>query len=84
MTYSRKWYSWLGSLVQQGVLEAMNERVRGCRGGASDETRVIDFLVVLFGYEILGERTLEAFYQRLQPFADPFMALFGRDRLPVR
>ena len=79
-----KWYSWLGSLVQQRVLEAINERVRGCHGGASDETRVIDFLVVLFGYEILGERTLEAFYQRLQPFADPFMALFGRDRQPVR
>jgi hypothetical protein len=45
---------------------------------------VIDFLVVLFGYAISGERTLEAFYQRLQPFADPFMALFGRDRQPVR
>jgi len=24
------------------------------------------------------------FYERLQPFAVPFMALFGRDRLPVR
>src|SRR5438034_5009852 len=45
---------------------------------------VIDFLAVLFGYEILGERTLEEFYQRLQPFAVPFMALFGRDRLPSR
>src|SRR5215472_7503969 len=31
-----------------------------------------------------GERTLEAFYQRLQPFAGPFMALFGRDQLPAR
>src|SRR5260370_37066193 len=31
-----------------------------------------------------GERTLGMFYERLQPFADPFMALFGRDRLPVR
>src|SRR5438876_3826397 len=45
---------------------------------------VIDFLAVLFGYEILGERTLEAFYQRLQPFAVPFMALFERERLPSR
>src|SRR5213083_3363959 len=45
---------------------------------------VIDFLAVLFGYEILGERTLEEFYQRLQPFAVPFMALFERDRLPSR
>jgi hypothetical protein len=45
---------------------------------------VIDFLAVLFGYAISGERTLEAFYQRLQPFAVPFMALFERDRLPSR
>jgi hypothetical protein len=45
---------------------------------------VIDFLAVLFGYAISGERTLEAFYERLQPFAVPFMALFERDRLPAR
>jgi hypothetical protein len=45
---------------------------------------VIDVLAVLFGYEILGERTLEEFYQRLQPFAVPFMALFERERLPSR
>jgi hypothetical protein len=42
--------------------------------GASGETSVIDFLAVLFGYAISGERTLEVFYQRLQPFAVPFMA----------
>ena len=35
---------------------------------------VIDFLAVLFEYAMSGERTLEAFYQRLQPFAVPFMA----------
>jgi hypothetical protein len=39
---------------------------------------------VLLGYAISGERTLEAFYESLQPFADPFMALFGRERLPHR
>jgi hypothetical protein len=38
----------------------------------------------LFGYAISGERTLEEFYERLQPFAVPFMALFERDRLPSR
>lgn len=38
---------------------------------------VIDFLAVLFGYAISGERTLEEFYQRLQPFAVPFMARAG-------
>jgi hypothetical protein len=35
-------------------------------------------------YAISGERTLEAFYKRLQPFAGPFMALFARDQLPAR
>jgi len=41
-------------------------------------------LAVLFGYAISKERTLEAFYERLQPFAIPFMALFERDQLPSR
>ncbi|WP_297156789.1 hypothetical protein [Thermogemmatispora sp.] len=45
---------------------------------------MIDFLAVLFGYAISGERTLEEFYRHLQPFASPFMALFERDRLPSR
>ncbi len=45
---------------------------------------VIDFLAVLFGYEILGERTLEAFYEQLLPLGQPFMALFDRERLPSR
>ncbi len=45
---------------------------------------VIDFLAVLFGSAISGERTLEAFYERLHPFAIPFMALFNRSQLPAR
>jgi hypothetical protein len=45
---------------------------------------VIDFLAVLFGYAISGERTLEEFYESLQPFAVTFTALFERDRLPSR
>jgi hypothetical protein len=43
-----------------------------------------DFLAVLFGYAISGERTLEEFYESLQPFTIPFMALCERDRLPSR
>lgn len=39
---------------------------------------------MLFGYAISGERTLEAFYEVLSPFAVPFMALFGRDQMPSR
>jgi hypothetical protein len=37
---------------------------------------------MLLGYAVSGERTLTAFYQRLLPFAEPFMALFGRANLP--
>jgi len=67
----------------QGILAAIGERARFARRrfGHYD---VIDFVAVLFGYTISGERTLEAFYERLHPFAPAFMALFGRERLPAR
>jgi hypothetical protein len=45
---------------------------------------VIDFLAVLLAYAGSFERTLEEFYERLLPFAQPFMALFGREKLPSR
>jgi len=70
-------------LRKQGVLSKLSERMR-FRRRRFGHYEVIDFLAVLFGYAISGERTLEAFYQRLQPFAVPFMALFERDRLPAR
>src|SRR5436309_6856616 len=69
-------------LRQHGVLSKISEGVRFARRRFG-HYEVIDFLVVLFGYAISGERTLEAFYERLQPFAVPFMALFGRERLPA-
>ncbi|EFH83148.1 hypothetical protein [Ktedonobacter racemifer] len=82
--------SWFGEVVvitahlrKHDVLNKINEQVRFARRrfGHYD---VIDFLAILFGYAISGERTPEEFYQRLQPFAVPFMALFERDRLPSR
>jgi len=82
--------SWFGEVVlmaahlrKHGVLTKISAGVRFARRrfGRYD---VIDFLAVLFGYAISGEPTLEAFYERLQPFAVPFMALFERDRLPAR
>jgi hypothetical protein len=82
--------SWFGEVVlsssflrTHNVLSKITERVRFARKrfGRYD---VIDFLAVLFGYAISGERTLEEFYERLQPFAGPFMALFERDQLPSR
>jgi hypothetical protein len=44
----------------------------------------IDFVALLIGYALSGEATLEMFSDRLRPFAGPFMALFGRNRLPHR
>lgn len=73
----------IGYLRQHDVLSKINEQVRFVRRRFG-RYEVIDFVAVLFGYAISGERTLEAFYERLQPFAVPFMALFGRDQLPAR
>jgi hypothetical protein len=82
--------SWFGEVVviskylqKHQVLSKINEQVHFARKRFG-RYEVIDFLAVLFGYAISGERTLEEFYQRLQPFAVPFMALFERDRLPSR
>src|SRR5712691_9203886 len=81
---------WLGEVVllvehlrKQGVLAAIDERVRFARRRFG-HYEVIDFLAVLFGYAISGERTLEAFYERLMPWAETFMALFNREQLPSR
>ena len=71
------------SLQKHGVLSKITEYVRFARKRFG-RYKVIDFLAVLFGYAISGEHTLEAFYERLQPFAGAFMALFDRDRLPSR
>ena len=70
-------------LRKQGILSKISERERFARRRFG-HYEVIDFLAVLVGYALSGEPTLEAFYERLQPFAVPFMALFERDRLPSR
>ena len=81
---------WLGEvallvhhLSKQGILNAISQQVRFARRRFG-RYEVIDFVAVLFGYAISGERTLEAFYERLLPWASVFMALFGRERLPAR
>jgi hypothetical protein len=68
--------------TQQGYLAAISEQVRLARGRAGI-FEVLDFVVLLLGYAVSDERTLDAFFDRLAPFALPFMALFGRNRLPV-
>src|SRR5260221_14032831 len=82
--------SWFGEVTliahhftRQGVLAAIEEQIHFARRRFG-RYEVIDFLAVLFGYAISGEQTLEGFYERLQPWASAFMALFGRDRLPAR
>ena len=65
-------------LAHTGILKTIQDQVRF---GQYD---LIDFVAVLIGYAVSGEPTLLAFYERLTPFAEPFMALFGRNQLPHR
>ena len=81
---------WFGELTliihhmqRQGVLAAIEKQVHFARRRFG-RYELIDFVAVLFGYAISGERTLEAFYERVQSWASPFMALFGREGLPSR
>jgi hypothetical protein len=69
------------ALQRFGVLKAIEERVRFVRARMG-KYELIDFVAMLIGYAVSGERTLQAFCERVQPFADPFMALFGRADLP--
>jgi hypothetical protein len=82
--------SWMGAvaafaqiLSQTGIQTRIEERVRFARARMGTY-ELIDFVVVLIGYALSGEPTLRAFSDRLQPFADGFMALFDRSRLPSR
>src|SRR5437016_6014330 len=80
--------SWMGEvaafaqvLSHTGILKAIQDQAHFARArfGTYD---LIDFVAVLIGYAVSGESTLLAFYERLAPVAEPFMALFGRDQLP--
>lgn len=82
--------SWMGEvaafaqiLEHTGTLKVVQNQVRFARArfGHYD---LIDFVAVLIGYILSSEPTLLAFYEQLAPFAEPFMALFGRNRLPHR
>ena len=70
-------------LTHTGMLKTIQEQVcfSRARFGQYD---LIDFVAVLIGYVLSGEPTRLPFYERLTPWADAFMALFGRDRLPHR
>src|SRR5438874_12686430 len=70
-------------LASTGILSSIQEHVRFARArfGQYD---TIDFVIMLIGYALSGEHTLKAFYERLLPLADTFMAIFGRHCLPSR
>ena len=70
-------------LAHTGILTQIQEQVRFARARFG-QYELIDFVAVLLGYMLSGEPTLLAFYERLTPWADAFMALFGRNRLPHR
>ena len=82
--------SWFGEvavfahcLTHEGILKAIAEQVRFARARMGTY-ELIDFVAVVIGYVLSGEPTLQAFYERLAPFAEPFMSLFERNQLPHR
>jgi len=70
-------------LATKGLFEAFAQQIRLVRGRFGTY-EPIDFLALLIGYAISGERTLSDFFHRLAPFDAAFMALFGRAELPHR
>src|SRR5690242_7202206 len=70
-------------LATKGLLEAFAHQVRLVRGRFG-HYEPSDFLALLIGYAISGERTLADFSERLAPFGTAFIALFGRKNLPHR
>ncbi|GHO77951.1 hypothetical protein KSD_57220 [Ktedonobacter sp. SOSP1-85] len=70
-------------LTTKGFLESFTHQIRLVRGHFGTY-EPIDFLALLIGYAISGERTLADFFERLAPFGAAFMALFGRAKLPHR
>ena len=70
-------------LTTKGILDAFAHQI--ClRRGRFGNYEPIDFLALLVGYAISGERTLADFFERVIPFETAFMALFGRRCLPHR
>jgi hypothetical protein len=70
-------------LAAKGLLDAFAHQLRLVRGRFGTY-EPLDFLALLLGYAISGERTLADFFERLAPFGSAFMALFGRKGLSHR
>lgn len=70
-------------LKRQGGLAAIEEPGRFARRRFG-HSEGIDCVAVLVGSAVRGERTREAFDERLEPWAGALGALVGRDRWPAR
>lgn len=70
-------------LSHTGSWKAIQEQVRFVRARFGHDD-LIDFVVVLIGSAVSGEPPCLSFSERLAPFAEPFLSLFGRHRLPHR
>src|SRR5438067_3583529 len=70
-------------LATKELLDVFAHQVRLVRGRFGTY-EPIDFLALLVGYAISGERALADFFARLAPVGSAFMALFGRRCLPHR
>src|SRR6266568_4189904 len=70
-------------LKTYGLVNLIETKVRFARA-RFDDYDLIDFVAVLIGYALSSEPSLQAFYARLVPFSEVFMALFERSRLPHR
>jgi hypothetical protein len=70
-------------LARKGLLDAFAHQVPLVRGRFG-RYEPLDYLALLIGYAISGERTLADFFERLAPFQTAFMALFGRSTRPHR
>lgn len=81
------WFAELALLLpllqQRGVFTAIQENLRMPRGRAGIYAP-LDFVLFLVAYALSGEPTLQAFSDRLLPFADSFLALIQRQHLPHR
>jgi len=70
-------------LQRHALLSTFAQQVRLVRGRFG-HYEVLDFLALLFGYAISGERTLHAYFAQMESCAEPFMALFERTDCPHR
>jgi hypothetical protein len=69
-------------LAAHGLLDAFAHCAHLGRGRFGSY-KPLDFLVLLIGYAISGERTRASFFERLEPFEAAFMACLDATAFPI-